>query len=88
MKLKLGNIEVELQPIDISFSREDIRGIRQTLGLSLDAFARLCNVSHSAAYFWETGAKNPGRRSKEKLLEIIQGLVTHQDCEAVVEKRK
>jgi DNA-binding transcriptional regulator YiaG len=77
--------------VDIENSKptgEDVKAFRRSLGLSLGAITRLCNVSHSAAYFWETGTRTPGRRSKEKLLEIIQDLVTHQDCEAVVEKRK
>ncbi len=77
--------------VDIENSKptgEDVKALRQSLGLSLGAITRLCNVSHSAAYFWEIGVRTPGRRSKEKLLEIIQGLVTHQDCEAVVKKRK
>ena len=81
MKLKLGNVEVKLEPIHLKFSPGDIRELRKVTGLSLDRFARLCDVSHSAAYFWETGTRTPGRRSKEKLLEIIQGLVAQQNSE-------
>jgi DNA-binding transcriptional regulator YiaG len=88
MKLKLGNVEVKLEPIQLKISPGDIRELRKVTGLSLDRFARLCDVSHSAAYFWEIGARTPGRRSREKLCEIIRSVYQQQNGEALIEKRK
>jgi len=87
MKLKLGNIEVELQPIDLNLTPKEIKELRKVTGLSMDGFARLCDVSHSTLYFWESGMKKPGRRSKSKLLEIIRSIAEQQNSMAVVEER-
>lgn len=87
MKLKLGNTTVEVKPIDVNLDANELKGLRESTGLSMRDFARLCKVSLSTICLWEGGRRKPGRKSKVKLLRIIRNVSQGQDSKVTVAGR-
>ena len=50
---------------------EEIKAMRQNMGLSMEDFAREVGVSTTTVFRWEKGERAPGRMAR-KLLGLVQ----------------
>jgi DNA-binding transcriptional regulator YiaG len=57
---------------------ERIRGLRQSLGLSLQRFAALFPMNYHSVMYWEHGKVKPNRMSITRLEQIDNGKVKEE----------
>ena len=53
----------------MSISNE-VRSMRERIGLSQDGFAALVGVCSATVFFWEAGTRRPSPLAREKLLYL------------------
>jgi len=55
---------------DVDFSKEEIREIRESLGMTQSAFAEELGVTKESVYLYESGGMHPRGAHLENLLEL------------------
>jgi len=50
---------------------EDLKQIRENMGLSAEQLSRVLSVSHTSIYNWEKGKNSPSQLAMEKLQKLL-----------------
>lgn len=53
-------------------SPEEIKKLRETLGLSVRAFAKRAGVAHTTVVRWENGTNSPKGLQRERLERLVR----------------
>jgi len=69
---------MNLEPLDISLGKDDIKSLRKAIGMSYEEFARALNCSVSTCWRWETGERSPSLRNRENLRSAVVFLMKQQ----------
>ncbi len=59
-------------PISIELNGQDIRALRQSLGLSMERFARVVDVATTTIFLWEKDEQKPNLSGQKKLANVIK----------------
>ena len=61
--------------------KEEIRSLRESLGMTQDQFARAVGVSFSTVSRWETGRGSPSPLARRRVVELRANMAEKEESE-------